>query len=261
MVDAVAPTRSAMKPGATAQHVSFCSTTETDLSETFSISAPSQRLPSSSQRRSTRRANRKSLSSLAKGRVLAPGAFLGTKQWKITRKQKRGFLGAAQERAFIFSDDPLAADTEYSCVNPRNNGSFVIRDAATGQAVLQCSSSSDHKKYVVYGSRPLMAGNPSSNKVGGTPFYPWYQISIRTDGSIAVEIFQCRQALVWYCEESIETAEELNFKCECVFTAPADVAAGTITRQRGSDTSLVTIQSGTDPAVLIAIALLLPKLR
>ena len=147
MVDAVAPTRSAMKPGATAQHVSFCSTTETDLSETFSSSTTlSQRLPSSSsQRRSTRRANQKSLSSLAKGRVLAPGAFLGTKQWKITRKQKRGFLGAAQERAFIFSDDPLAADTEYSCVNPRNNGSFVIRDAATGQAVLQCSSSSDHK--------------------------------------------------------------------------------------------------------------------
>lgn len=245
MLPADVSTTSSTTPTVLDKHPSSALTSsDTDLSEA-----------SATQRRHRRRLprHRSSLGNLAKGRVLAPGAFVGTNQWQLTHKHRRGLLGGTKGRVTIHSE---LVHAEFYCHNPRND-TFVVRDAA-GRAILQCttaSTSGDKKKYILYGSRPLKAGNPPSNKIGGVFFYPWYQVALGGDGSVSVEIFQCTDALLWYCDEPFQQADddgELNFKSIDDETA----VAGNIARD-GADSQVVTVNKpGADPAVMIAIALL-----
>ena len=179
-----------------------------------------------SLQRQQRRRQRRSLSiaSAVKGRVLAPGSFVGTNLWQLSRHSRgRGLLGQLRgENVVIRAFSAAAAaeqhpqqkqHSEYHCQLRRNADNFVVRNAA-GKAILQCittttntataagSHNDNNKKKksslsILYGTRPLIAGNPATHRAHGGQFYPWYVVAMGSDGGVTVELYNAKQAVLW----------------------------------------------------------------
>ena len=251
--DAVVFEKSSVRSSATDSDVSFSDTS-------------SERARPHRGRTSRRRASLNHLASAIKGRVLAPGSFVGSHQWLVSRQGKsRSLFGQTRESVIIHALQEQEERPHYYHCQLRRD-SFTVRDAA-GKAILQCITASDKNSTktssILYGTRPLLAGNPATHKISGRNFYPWYKVERGNGGGggVSVEVHQ-HKALLWYCEE--ESGEESQTTLQFQSTLFGGGTAAEISKQEhdGQQSYQVTIQpgGGADPAVMIAIALLLSKL-
>jgi len=265
---------------------------DTDMSYSEDTSITTEQSLQRQQRRHKRRSL--SIASVVKGRVLAPGSFVGVNQWQLSRHSRgRGLLGQLRgENVVVRALSAAAAEeqhpqhqkqhSEYHCQLRRNADNFVVRNAA-GKAILQCittttatagSHSDNNKKKksslsILYGTRPLLAGNRATHRAHGGQFYPWYVVALGSDGGATVELYNAKQAVLWSscggCNE--ETAEEPNGAIRIRFqstlfddggvSTAAEVVA---TQPDGPCTVTIHPGGGADPGVMIAIALLLSKM-
>lgn len=266
--------------------------TEMSYSEDTSITTEQ------SLQRQQRRRQRRSLSiaSAVKGRVLAPGSFVGTNLWQLSRHSRgRGLLGQLRGENVVIRAFSAAAEeqhpqqkqhSEYHCQLRRNADNFVVRNAA-GKAILQCittttntataagshNDNNNNKKKsslsILYGTRPLIAGNPATHRAHGGQFYPWYVVAMGSDGGVTVELYNAKQAVLWSScggcsEESAEDpkgATQIRFQ-STLFDDGGGSTAAEVTATQPDGPCNVTIQpgGGADPGVMIAIALLLSKM-